>query len=226
MSAANIIVASDGAHLISDSLVWDTADQTVTAICNKVIMLPQLKAAATIRAEHFMVFQAVSLALSTMIARDFDEFRAKIRDTLMELDERLAELGHRSPFEVSVIGISESNGPTGFRITTLSAPITSEQIVQPWQIVEMPRGFNPCPCNSEAEEREIRQALTVAPASLDGHAVAALTAQREIARRDFEAGRQPCFIGGFAQLTTVTRDAVTSRIIHRWPDVVGERVAA
>ena len=32
-------------------------------------------------------------------------------------------------------------------------------------------------------------------------------------------------VGGFVRLTTVTRDAVTTRIIHRWPDRVGEPIA-
>jgi len=32
-----------------------------------------------------------------------------------------------------------------------------------------------------------------------------------------------CAIGGFAQLTTVTADAMTSRVIHRWPDKVGDK---
>lgn len=36
-------------------------------------------------------------------------------------------------------------------------------------------------------------------------------------------GLSPCCnIGGFGQVTTITRDAVSSRIICRWPDQVGE----
>ncbi|MFT4116586.1 hypothetical protein [Bradyrhizobium sp.] len=224
MSAANIIVAADGAHIVSDFLVWSTADQTITAICNKAILLPQLNAAATIRAEQFVVFQAVGLALSTMPANSFDEFKTTIGQTLEELNDRLALMGAASPFEVSVAGISEQHGPSGFRITTLQA---GGEHLRPWQVVDVPRGFNPCPCNSEADEEEIRVALTNAPASLEGHAIAALQKQREIARRDFAAGKQPCWVGGYGQLTTISATGISTRIIHRWPgDVVGTRLAA
>ncbi|OSJ33180.1 hypothetical protein BSZ19_16175 [Bradyrhizobium japonicum] len=224
MSAANIIVASDGAHLVSDSLVWSTADQTITAICNKAILLPQVNAAATIRAEAFVVFQAVSLALSTMTASGFDEFKQTIGPTLMELNDRMAAMGAASPFEVSVAGISEQNGPSGFRITTLQG---EGGHLEPWQIVEMPRGFSPCPCNTDAQETEIRSALETAPRNLESHAIAALKTQRDIAKRDHLAGREPCWVGGFAQLTTISAGGISTRIIHRWPDdVVGARLAA
>lgn len=223
MSAANLIVASDGVHLVSDALVWDTANQTITAICSKVIMLPQFRCAATVRAEHLMVFQSVSLALSTMAATGFDEFKRTVGTVLQELDGKLAEMALGSPFEVSVAGISEQDGPSGFRITTLAH--SGSNHLAPWQVVNMPPGFNPCPCASDADESEIRSAFSASPATLEGHSIAALSAQRRIAARDHAAGRAPCWVGGFAQLTTVTADCITSRVIRRWPDKVGEVIA-
>lgn len=224
MSAANLTIASDGAHLVSDGLVWNTADQTITAICNKAILLPQFRAAATIRAEQFVVFQAVSLALSTMAASGFDDFKQAIGPTLRELNDRMSAMGAASSFEVSVGGISEQRGPSGFRMTTLQG---EGGHLEPWRVIDFPRGFSPCPCNSEADEQEIRAAIQKAPATLDGHAVAALTAQREIARRDFEAGRQPCWVGGFAQITTISAESIATRIIHRWADdVVGAKLVS
>lgn len=224
MSAGNIVVGSDGAHLISDALVWNVEDQTITALCNKAILLPQFQAAATIRAEQFVVFQAVSLVLSTMAASGFDEFKGAIGPTLMELNDRMAAMGAASPFEVSVAGISEQHGPSGFRITTLQA---GDEHLEPWRVIDMPRGFNPCPCNTEADEQEIRVALAAAPRNLESHAIAALKTQRDIASRDFAEGRTPCWVGGFAQLTTIATNGISTRIIHRWPnDVVGARLVA
>ncbi|MCK1295320.1 MULTISPECIES: hypothetical protein [unclassified Bradyrhizobium] len=224
MSAANLIVGSDGAHLISDALVWSTADQTITAICNKATLLPQFRAAATIRAEHFVVFQAVSLALSTIAASGFDEFQQAIGPTLKELNDRMAAMGAASPFEVSVAGISEQGGPSAFRMTTLQA---GSEHIEPWQIVEMPRGFSPCPCNTESQETEIRVAIEKAPASLDGHVIAALKTQGDIASRDFTEGRTPCWVGGFGQLTTIGASGISTRIIPRWPnDVVGQKLVS
>ncbi|RXH33312.1 hypothetical protein XH84_10080 [Bradyrhizobium nanningense] len=112
--------------------------------------------------------------------------------------------------------MSETQGPSGFRITTLTQSESNH--LAPWQVVDMPRGFNPCPCASDADEQEIRSALAAAPAPLEGHAIAALAAQRRIAARDHAASRTPCWVGGFAQLTTVTRNAISTRVIHCWPD--------
>ncbi|WOH57851.1 hypothetical protein [Bradyrhizobium sp. BWC-3-1] len=224
MSAANLIVASDGAHLVSDGLVWNTADQAITAICNKAVLLPQFKAAATVRAEQFVVFQAVSLALSTMAASGFDDFKQAIGPTLMELNARMAAMGAASPLEVSVAGISEQHGPAGFRMTTLQA---GGEHLEPWRVIDFPRGFNPCPCNSEADEREIRAAIEKAPATLEAHAIAALKTQRDIASRDYAEGRTPCWVGGFAQITTISAETIATRIIHRWnDDVVPAKLAA
>lgn len=170
MSASNLVVGSDGAHLISDGLVWNTADQTITAICNKAILLPHFKAAATVRAEQFVVFQAVSLALSTMSASGFDDFKQTIGPTLRELNDRMSAMGAASSFEVSVAGISEQHGPSGFRMTTLQG---HGGHLEPWRVIDFPRGFNPCPCNTEADEQEIRATIEKAPASLEAHAIAA-----------------------------------------------------
>ena len=33
-------------------------------------------------------------------------------------------------------------------------------------------------------------------------------------------------VGGFMQHTAVTRDGITTRVVERWPDVIGEMIAA
>jgi hypothetical protein len=44
----------------------------------------------------------------------------------------------------------------------------------------------------------------------------------EILRRHRVPG---AMVGGFVQLTTVTRDEISTRVIHRWPDRVGEPIS-
>lgn len=227
MSAGNLIIASDCAHIISDALIWDTDSQEILALCPKTILLPHLHCAATVRSTSFAAFQTLALALSTSTAGSYDELKAGIVDLVREVDRNLKEVGVDGAFELSVAGFSESTGPNGFRITTLEVPPGADaDTIQPWTIIEMPRGFNPNPCKSRADEEEIRAAIERAPRSLDGHAVAALQAQRAIAIREAASGLSPCWVGGFAQLTTIDADGVHSRIIHRWPDTVGEKVAA
>ncbi|MGY2806391.1 hypothetical protein [Bradyrhizobium sp. USDA 4506] len=83
-------------------------------------------------------------------------------------------------------------------------------------------GFLPLPCDRRLlgliqERLEGKHPDAIDP-EVDGLAV--LELQR--ANPHQEDG-DFCYVGGFAQLTTVTREAVTSRIIHRWPDKVGEK---
>ncbi|MBR0945948.1 hypothetical protein [Bradyrhizobium liaoningense] len=48
-------------------------------------------------------------------------------------------------------------------------------------------------------------------------------AVQELERRG--TGRTPRWDGGFAQLTTVTRESIATRIIHRWlDDVLGKKL--
>lgn len=42
---------------------------------------------------------------------------------------------------------------------------------------------------------------------------------------DAQAATDPyCCVGGILQLTTLERDAIISRVVHRWPDVIGQRM--
>lgn len=34
----------------------------------------------------------------------------------------------------------------------------------------------------------------------------------------------PCYVGGFAQLTTISANEISQRILCRWPDNVGEQI--
>ena len=43
---------------------------------------------------------------------------------------------------------------------------------------------------------------------------------------EFENGRRIIAVGGFCQITTLTRDGVNTRIMQRWPDVIGEKSEA
>lgn len=91
-----------------------------------------------------------------MTAGGFAEFKQTVGPTLMELNDRMDAMGAASPFEVSVAGISEQHGPSGFRITSLEA---GSEHLEPWRAFEFPRGFSPCRSNTEADEQKIRSAL-------------------------------------------------------------------
>jgi hypothetical protein len=56
--------------------------------------------------------------------------------------------------------------------------------------------------------------------------IATMEIQRELAVPDVDRGGGIAFRpGSFVQLTTVTPTEITTRIIHRWPDEIGKRLA-
>ena len=56
--------------------------------------------------------------------------------------------------------------------------------------------------------------------------IALLEAQRLVSMPldSRKPGNVGCIVGGFAQLTVLSRSGVNSRVIHRWPDRIGERM--
>jgi hypothetical protein len=50
-----------------------------------------------------------------------------------------------------------------------------------------------------------------------------MQAQRNTSYQFLE-GAPGCGVGGFIQRTTVTRDQITTRIVHRWDDEIGKRM--
>lgn len=115
-------------------------------------------------------------------------------------------------FDVCVAGWSETNGPDAFVISNMDHPGVAPFVVYPIE------GALVTPTNAEIDAYV--QGIDVLDADCDG--VAILELQR--------AYREPawpwCRVGAFAQLTTVEMDRITTRIIHRWPDRIGERLAS
>ena len=89
--------------------------------------------------------------------------------------------------------------------------------VTPWQVVD-PGDFVFAPSNPEIEAG---CAAGLRAAFSEAAAIDLLEQQRAMTT----AGGAPfCTVGGFVQLTSITREAITTKIIHRWPDEIGEQI--
>ncbi|MDB5579628.1 MAG: hypothetical protein JWR80_4804 [Bradyrhizobium sp.] len=216
MSAVNIIVQSDAVHLLTDGACYND-DGTMIAIGPKVTAIPHLSCAVAFRGP-----QSARPILSELIgisAPTFDTMRASVADLLRRAAEAYAPLFEQcsqgADFEAIVAGISETDGPYAFIV-----PSHSRFGTEPFVVV--PIGGLTCTPNNDAILAEIVAALPADCAADDidpqTHGLAVMEIQRAHLIDNNGIDGHFAAVGGFAQLTTVTSEAVVTRILHRWPD--------
>jgi hypothetical protein len=146
----------------------------------------------------------------------FDDLRSKISKLLASVSAGCAELfatcHHGAAFEVVIAGISESDGPTAYVVPS----DTRYGNAAPFDLIPI-KGFVALP-NSATISAAMAPLMPTSGNADEVDPARVGLAVMEIQRANPDVGDCLCPVGGFAQLTTVTADSVTSRIIHRWPD--------
>lgn len=221
MSAINSVIKRNSVHLITDAASYD-AEGLLIATVPKVALLPHLNAAVACRGPRVSVplfADILSAAAST-----YDKLKAKapafVRDLQPMLQASFAYCSLGVEFDIVVAGISKSIGPdawllcshTRYGVEPFSTVQLAELTTLPGDLDIRARFIDRVPHDVEAFDPE-----------RDGLAV--LEAQR--AAPINHAGDQ-CFVGvgGFAQLTTITREGITTKVIHHWPDEVGQPIGS
>lgn len=214
MSAINVLVQSDCVHLYTDAAAYQP-DGRLDGIVQKARSMPHLNCAAAMRGA-FVGFAPIMEEISAA-GTSFDAQRENMPRLLqacaVAYDHLLSQCSHGPEFEVIIAGISETRGPSAYLVPS------HDHYGEPWSIIDL-EGLSATPASGVVHQRinEIaagRNADQLDPIT-DGLAI--MEAQR--------AEGSGAFVGGFAQLTTVDADGVHSRIIHRWPDRIGRKVAA
>ena len=221
MSAIITLIQKDAAHLLTDGAAY-SPDGALQFVCQKVRLIPHLACAVAMRGPWNAcppIFEAISFA-----GRTFDELRENMVPLLQFCSEKYAphfEVCDAGPdFEVHVVGISETDGPTGYIVSS------HDRGIDPWSLITLD-GFSFGPNNPQISARVFGR---IAPgryiddldAAADG--LATLEIMREIPAATI-AGDDQAMVGGFAQLTSIGSDGITSRILKRWPDKIGERIS-
>lgn len=213
MSAINVLIQSDRVHLYTDGAIYQS-DGELAGIGPKVRMMPHINAAMAMRGA-FLGLAPIAEELSA--APSFDALRAGIIDCLKKCavayGHLLDQCSAGPDFEVVIAGMSETGGPSAYLVASHS------RYGDPWSIVDL-TGLSVTPASDAVHQSVFdiaagRDADHLDPI-VDGLAI--METQR--------AERSGAYVGGFAQLTTIDADGVHSRIIHRWPDRLGEKVAA
>ncbi|NNM71419.1 hypothetical protein [Enterovirga aerilata] len=204
MTAVNVIRTTDAVHVFTDGLMA-TPEGAAVGRMGKAFPIPQARAVYVGRGQVELTasvfFELNTLSSVEEIVAALPTLVPTVGDRLEALAERFAGKVHRS--DHTVAGWSEQ----GQRFVTLM-----------FSTHEIP---GVCPAGQLAELQE----CVITPAvSVDRlGAMNAIEAGLAILRRQHVA--EPAKVGGFAQLTTVYRDRIESRILERWPDRVGERIA-
>lgn len=233
MSALCMIRCDDGIVLASDGAACDDQGR-LSAEVSKVALLPEYdcilasRGAGNITAtlhSRIQILAGVGFGIS-----GFDDVLAALPDLARHLHgQLLTETGAQQHWTTLVGGFSVARDAFEiYRISTRShpAPLDPEREYEPFA-AEPVHGINFCPTPSEAGGIAAGLPADIAAwADLpsDALAVRAICGCRTD-KHAGEAGGAPSHsVGTFVQLTVLRRGEVSSRIVHRWPDPLGEPI--
>lgn len=215
MTAINIITTPAAIHMLTDGASY-LADGTLGALSSKVYPLPHLSAVLSVRGPHMML-PLVGATLS--MADSFDDLVAGLADAVRGVVDAwgglltMCDIG--ADFDLVVAGFGAA-GPAAYVLTS-----KERDGVPAWKAHRL-GPFVAMPWDAATEAR-VEHGLTLAEreGELDdpeGFLLRVVEAQR----RFHEDGRHG--VGGFAQCTVLDRQGISSRVVRRWDDVMGERL--
>jgi hypothetical protein len=224
LTAINVLpLRDDVAYLFSDGASYDLEGKLLS-VGNKTHILSSLSAA--------MLFSGRAIVSSYIVhhlqhqARDFDHLMEIMPDRLEEMVDHLTELfgvdaspaakGAPQGFRAFVAGFSERRRRTvAFSISSVEDDAGRE----PYAIHEAPGGFQSPGVSDEQCMLGFGGPPTVTPENIEDVALTMLELQRQKPFPD--DGR--FMIGGLAELVTVRRDSIQTKILKRWDeDLIGE----
>lgn len=227
MSAMNLIQQTDAVHLISDGARYER-DGTVLGFLPKTFVLEKARSAIGIRGRTPHIAPEDLLA-----SANFDEVLRALPDVVRSMQNMLHE---NEPdenfepfrnFECVAIGWSDiRDQPEAWGISTQveenSDMFSNVPDFKPFKVFELPLliaapGVSLSSLFGELGSMEDVDALDPRAA---GRAI--LEAQRRTAY-EFDGANVHC-VGGYGEITSVTRSGVGKQRLVDWPDVIGQKI--
>lgn len=215
MTALNVFLDRDTAQVFSDG-AFVGPDGRLAYVSSKIHVLPHIPAVIAARGANFWLTIAAG-ALERF--GSFDELTDNAVERLRTAprEYRSSSIAGRlnEPAEFIIVGWSERDG--AMRCFTIRAG--------EWKLVPVTEGMvSPGSPAMVAPLQAEGLDLTADLRTISEDQGLALLRQQRLELSD-EGGVEPFrYVGCLAQLTTVTRDSVSTRILERWPDRVGERI--
>ena len=216
MTAINIIQKSAEILVMADGLGYDARGGPSQAV-TKMAMLPHIPLLVAVRG-HGSIAHLIVAKFATEKRTGFDAFLEFLAGFAREvIPQTNTHFGTPDfPHEIHAVGFSESRGRLESHfLATSDAYVNRGRGAYTLHTEDEPMVASPQP-----SEEAITAARFVCPPvrkfDPSDHGVRLMDAQRRT---------YPDKIGGFLQLARVTREGISSRIIHRWPDEIGKRLA-
>lgn len=231
MSALAIVRSDESVTIASDGAAYDGETGNLMAVVSKVAVMPEWSCIFANRgmggATAVMQAELQLLAVRGDTIRDFDDVLNRI-PALAERMHRDALATPGAPtahFSFLIGGFSERRQRME-SYTIRTRPISDQP---PFALVGLPEiHLAPFPSLEAAAQagitrpQELQHGHETVAEDYAVRAVAACRLDRET--DDAEGAVGIHYVGGFLQLTTLYRGEVHSRIVHRWPDPIGEPI--
>jgi hypothetical protein len=213
-----VLMISDGIGLGDDG--------KIASITPKVVTLPLLNAAIGIRGDAL-----VGMILMSGIAADwqkfgsYDGFRSGLVDHLKSIISATAHHWRAQRgldcfnMDIVVAGWSETSGPDSYLLRTIEGtPTPAWQIIDTGNLLLTP--------SSDEIFQDVGGPLADQSRTItDGELIAVAEKQRCYIEPYGPNKIETSLVGGFLQITTITESEIATRIIHRWHDEIGKRIA-
>jgi len=225
MTAINVIKQYTSVSVITDGAGY-RADGVLAFRVQKVFPLAHLNAVIATRGSP--LFAPMFAYHASIRATEFDDLKRLAPEIAKEESSKAsaAQPDTDSEFDLFIAGWSETSGPSGYVLCN-----HARHGIQPWQAIDLgPINLSP---HSEAIKAELDLAYPKGVAADDFDPVFDGLRGLEIQRKhpvehhwEKHGLRAHAAVGAFAQLTTVTAEAITTKILRRWPDEIGEPLAS
>lgn len=217
-----MVCKSDRVELVSDTALYDPMSGTVGALHSKLAALPELGCVMSGRgAIPVMWITAYVAGLSSVtfddVVANFDAIRAEAA-TYNNGD---VQAGEWARCDIALIGWSESRSrPEGYISRSKGLP----------EIGVAGGSLSPCDVGmfaagstdvANAFVDSVRENPDAFDAESDGIAVMELMRRVPAPLSDEPGAIVGHFIGGRVEQATVTREGISIRTIHEWPDTIG-----
>jgi hypothetical protein len=230
LSAIISLRQREAVHILCDGAVYDSGG-TLQGVLSKSFAIPHLSAVIAARGPA-VALPFIATRLSTLFS-SFDELAAGIEAELpkiIEDSETLFALSGATSTEMAVIGWSEKDDiGKAFTIQTDDASETRAEyadIEQPesFKLIERPVAFAlPAPSAEIMRAAGLRSDIDIDKIVPEIDLLQIMEMQRQ-SLIEFN-GQEIYVVGGLALLSTVRRGGtITQRVIHRWPDAIGELI--
>ncbi|MBU4529769.1 MAG: hypothetical protein KUA43_08830 [Hoeflea sp.] len=217
MSAINVFLTDEAAHVFTDGAMYDLdAGGKILGVCSKPLTLPHLNAVIASTGYIYVNYMLMGAICDSRVS-SFDELK----------DHFGAIVKKASAEALKIPGMPKG---LGFFETVIAG--WSERADRP-QAYAMDRGFGGLDASRPMQTRKVYRKpdhpelpKTKRTEHVEADGLSLMEDQRRLLFGSHDApGLEAHAVGGFCQMTTVTRDGISMKILRRWPDFIGEPIS-